>query len=243
MMWLDDLRSDVRYAARTLLKNPGFTSVAVLTLALGIGASTAIFSLINTLMLRTLPVRNPEQLVELLFKFPGDPRLNSYSLSNYEYFRDENHVFSDLIGVANARFQVSGGQLAPEVVDGGFVVANFFSVLGVQPAIGRLITPEDASSAVVSWSYWQTRFNGDAAVLGQQLVVDGAPVTIVGVAAREFFGLQLGAHPDLWLPAAMEPQMRRPSAPGSRSGLALVARLKPGVSIAQANADMRVLDR
>src|SRR5438128_7258392 len=105
MMWLDDLRSDVRYAARALRNNPGFTSVALLTLALGIGATTAIFSLINTLMLRTLPVRNPEQLVELLFKYPGDPRLNSYGVKDYEYFRDGNHVFSDLIGLANARFQ------------------------------------------------------------------------------------------------------------------------------------------
>src|SRR5882724_178630 len=106
MRWLDDLRSDIRYAMRTLVKNPGFTTVAVVTLALGIGATTAIFSLINTLMLRTLPVREPEQLVELLFKYPGDPRVNSYSLKDYEYVRDQNHVFSDVIGVSRSRFHI-----------------------------------------------------------------------------------------------------------------------------------------
>jgi len=243
MMWLDDLRSDVRYAARALRKDPGFTGVAVLTLALGIGATTAIFSLINTLMLRTLPVRNAEQLVELLFKYPGDPRLNSYGPKDYEYFRDENHVFSDLIGVAPARFQVSGERFAPEIVEGSFVVPTFFEVLGVRTAIGRVIAPNDESSAVISWSYWQSRFSGDPAVLGTSLIVDGAPATVIGVTARAFSGLQLGAPTDVWLPLAMEPATRRASGPGSRSGLALVARLKPGVPLARATAEMRILDK
>jgi len=99
----------------------------------------------------------------------------------------------------------------------------------------------DESSAVISWSCWQSRFNGDPAVLGTSLIVDGAPATIVGVTAPAFSGLQLDARTDIWLPVAMEPMTRRPSAPGNRSGLALVARLKPGVSIEQASADIRVL--
>ena len=243
MTWLDDLQGDIRYATRTLVKNPGFTAVAVLTLALGIGASTAIFSLIDTLMLRSLPVREPGRLVELLFKYPGDPRVNSYGVKDYEYFRDQNHVFSDLMGVANARFQVSGERVAPEIVAGAFVVPTFFDALGVRAALGRLIAPRDESSAVISWSYWQSRFNGNPAALGTSLVVDGAPATIVGVSARGFSGLQLGAPTDIWVPVAMEPRTRRPSAPGSRSGLALVARLKPGVSIERAQAEMRVLDK
>jgi hypothetical protein len=108
MVWLDALGRDVSYAFRTLYKNPSFAAVVVVTLALGIGATTAVFSVINTVVLQSLPVEQPEELVELLFKFPGDPRLNSYSWKHYEHFRDRNRVFSDLIAVAPAQLRVSG---------------------------------------------------------------------------------------------------------------------------------------
>src|ERR1700693_1105444 len=111
-MWgwhsLEPLRQDVRYALRTMRRTPGFTGIVVLSLALGIGANTAIFSLINTLMLRMLPVREPEQLVELLSKYPGEPRGNFFSLASYEHYRDHNHVFSDLIGSSPSRFNLRG---------------------------------------------------------------------------------------------------------------------------------------
>jgi hypothetical protein len=117
MMWLDDLKRDVRFAIRALFRSRGFTAVAVLTLAVGIGANTAIFSLVNTLMLRSLPVRQPEQLVEMVFKYPGDPRLNLSPWKHYERFRDQNHVFSDLMATLPSRFQVTGGgTLEPEVL-------------------------------------------------------------------------------------------------------------------------------
>ena len=233
---------------------PGFTAVAVLSLALGIGANTAIFSLINTLMLRLLPVREPEQLVELLTKYPGQDRWNAFSWQAYQHMRDHNQMFSSLIAASNHNygsfFHVRGEGLEPERVDGEYVVGNFFTVLGVKPAIGRLIGPEDdhmgaspSPVAVVSWPYWKSRFNLDPAILGKRIVVEDVPVTVVGVTAREFIGLQVGARQDLWLPLAMEPMIRRRSYTASARNwwLLLVGRLKPGVSIEQARAEMAVL--
>src|SRR5216684_4293346 len=158
---LDRVWQDTRYALRMMRRTPGFTAVAVLSLALGIGANTAIFSLINTLMLRTLPVQEPEQLVELLQKYPGEPRGNGYfTWPSYEYYRDHNHVFSALIAASGqSRFIVRGEGLEPESLNGEYVAGNFFPVLGVKPAIGRSIGPQDDSvgtdgsaPAVVSWS-------------------------------------------------------------------------------------------
>ena len=228
---METLWHDVRYALRTMRRTPGFTAVAVLSLALGIGANTAIFSLVNTLMLRLLPVREPGQLVELLNLYPGDPRLNSHSWTSYEHFRDNNHVFSALTGVASSRFFVRAEGLEPETVNGEYVVGDFFPVLGVKPAIGRLIGPEDGPAvAAVSWSYWKTRFDLDPAILGKRILVDDVPVTVIGVTARQFQGLQVLLKPDIWLHVT----------PG-RTSLTLIGRLKPGVSISQAQAEMAVL--
>jgi hypothetical protein len=132
--WLETLRQDVRFAARMLRRSPGFTAVAVLSLALGIGANTGVFSLINTLMLRLLPVRDPASLVELLHQYPGEPRMNGYSWQSYEHFRDHNHVFSGLIGFSPARFDLRGEGLGAQTVDGEYVVGGFFQVLGVKAA-------------------------------------------------------------------------------------------------------------
>jgi hypothetical protein len=176
----ETLWQDVRYALRMMRRSPGFTAVAVLSLALGTGANTAIFSLINPLMLRQLPVRDPEQLVELLTKYPADPRMNFFSWRYYEHYRDRARAFSDLIGVSPSRFQVTGEGLDAEAVEGEYVVGNFFPALGVQPAVGRLIGPHDdqvgtgdPAVAVVSWSYWQNRFNLDPSILGKRINLDG----------------------------------------------------------------------
>jgi putative ABC transport system permease protein len=236
---LDQLWQDVRYALRMMGRNPTFTAVAVLSLALGIGANTAIFSLINTLMLRMLPVQEPKQLVELLIKYPGEPRGSYFDQQSYEHHRDYNHVFSGLIADASSRFSVRGAGGEPETLDGEFVSGNLFPVLGVKPAIGRLIGPEDDRVAVVSWSYWRNRFNLDPAIVGQRIIVEDAPVTIVGVTPREFFGLQAGFKPEVWLPLAMEQVIHRTGRGGG--GRRLMGRLKPGVSIEQARAEMSVL--
>jgi len=249
---LDELTGDLRYAVRQLRRSPAFTAVAVLSLALGIGANTAIFTLINALMLRTLPVREPQQLVELLSRYPGEPRVNGFSWKYYEHFRDRNHVFSDLAAVVSpSRFQVTPEGFDPEVVEGEYVTGNFFPMLAVPPAAGRLIGPEDdqmsagrPAVAVVSWSFWQNRFNLDPAILGKRLVVEGVPATVIGVTPREFFGLQVGAMPDVWVPVAMEPMIQRPSRRADGTlGLKLMGRLKPETSIEQVRAEMIVLDR
>ena len=247
--WLETLLQDIRYGLRAMRRNPGFTLVTVLTLGLGIGANTAIFSLIDALMLRMLPVRNPGQLVELLHRYPGEPRMNGFSRQSYEHFRDHNHVFSGLIGDMPSHFQVRGEGLEAETVDGEYVAGDFFPVLGVKPAIGRLIGPQDdqigavgSAVAVVSWSYWKSRFNQDPGILGKQITVENVPLTVVGVTRREFVGLTPWSRPDVWVPLAMEPVIDHPTrlAPG-HMGLALIGRLRPGVSIEQARAEMSVL--
>jgi putative ABC transport system permease protein len=246
---LERVGQDVRYALRGMRRSPGFTAVAVMSLALGIGANTAIFSLINTLMLRLLPVERPRQLVEFLNQYPGDPAGNYFSLQSYEYFRDRNHVFSGITGLHPSRLNVRGEGLEPEMVSCESAIGNLFQVLGLKPAIGRLFGPGDdriggpsSAIAVVSWPYWKSRFNLDPAILGKRLVVEDVPVTVVGVTPREFDGLQLGFRPDVWVTSAVESIIH----PAIRTGLGtlqLVARLKPRVSIEQARAEMAVLFR
>ena len=241
---------DLRFAIRLLAKERWFTTVAVVSLALGIGANTAIFSLINTLMLRPLPVREPQQLVQFLSVYPGDPRMNGFPYVHYERMRDANTVFSDVIGAAPARVSVSREGPDAQSVSGWYVTGNFFSGLGVEPALGRMLRAQDdrigsdAAVAVLSWSYWSSRLAADPAIVGRQIAINDVPVTVVGVAARRFTGIEVGTRADLWLPTAFETMIAQPSQRQSgRMFLAVMARLKPGVSIEQATAEMRVLDR
>src|SRR5215467_5301810 len=224
-----------------LRKSPGFSAVAVLTLALGIGASTAIFSLINGLILRTLPVKDPRQLVELLAHAPGDPEpgFNEFSWDAYRIMRDGDHVLSDLFIGSTMNFgPVRVDNLQPQTVFVGSVGGNFFQALGVQAAAGRLIGPDDvhvgyhAPVAVVSWSFWKSRFNLDPGIVGKKIVVgDDAPLTIIGVTHRGFYGLSEQSKQDIWWPISLDPSQ----------GFPLLARLKPGVSVGQARAEMAVL--
>ena len=238
-MWnaLADFWLDIRYATRTLRRSPGFAAVALLSLSLGIGANTAIFSLINTLTLRMLPVPEPRQLVEFLVLYPGDPPLNVFSWQSYEYFRDHNPVFSGITAVWPSRLPVRGEGLEPETVVVEAVAGNFFNVLGVKPAIGRLISAEDSAVAVVSWSCWKNQFNLDPAVLGKRILVQDKPLTVVGVAPRAFSGLQVGVRPAIWVSMDVE----QPAQAGRP--MQLIARMRPGVSIEQARAAMAVLFR
>ena len=258
--WLEALWQDVRYALRGMRRAPGFTAVVVVSLALGIGANTAIFSLIDAVMLRMLPVHEPGRLVELLHRFPGEPHFNGFSWQSYRYFLDSNRTLSGLIGTARASnpsyppgswFRVRTGGPEPERVDGVYVTGNYFHVLGVKSALGRLIGPEDdhvdepAHVAIVSWPFWKNRFNLDRAILGRQIVVDDVPVTIVGVAAREFTGCHIESRQDIWLPLALQ-TIAQPGNNYSRlrgGDLTLVGRLKPDVSLEQARAEMMVLYR
>jgi predicted permease len=239
---LESIVADVRYAARMLRKSPGFTTVAVLTLALGIGANTAIFTLANGLMLRTLPVRDPGHLVELLHQAPGEPAFNGFSWDAYQIMRNGNHVFSDLfVGSSMNFFPVRGDRLQPQTVFGGSVGPNFFQGLGVRPAAGRLIGPEDvhmgshAPAAVISWSFWKSRFDLDPGIIGKKILVgDDPPLTIIGVTQRGFYGLSDEAPQDIWWPTSLGPSQ-------GWGSLGLLARLEPGVSIQQAQAEIAAL--
>jgi hypothetical protein len=226
---------DLRFAIRVLARDRWFTVVAVLSLALGIGANTAIFSLINTLMLRPLPVRAPHELVQFMSVYPGDPRMNGFAYMHYERMRDANTVFSDVIGGAPARLSLSREGSAPLPVSAWYVTGNFFPALGVEPALGRLLRGQDdrigndAAVAVLSWSYWSSRFASDPAIVGRQITINNVPVTVVGVAAKRFTGIEVATRADLWLPTAVETMIEQPSQRQSgRMFLAVMARLKPG---------------
>ena len=230
------LRKDIHYALRLMRRSPGFTAVAVLSLALGIGANTAIFSLFYTVMLRQLPVARPEQLVEFLWKDPVQPRDDGpRKWEDYEHFRDHNHVFSDMTGVNFdnlAEVRTEGGEPETLILEG--IAGNYFQVLGLKPAIGRLTGPEDvpatgdADVVVVSWSWWNSHFHRDPAVLGKRIWYQDAPKTIVGVAPRTYTGLRVGNRADIWLPY-------------QKGGVRILGRLKPGVTLEQAQAEMNVL--
>jgi predicted permease len=230
------LSTDLRYALRLMRRNPGFTVVAVLSLALGIGANTAIFSLFYTLLLRQLPVAHPEQLVEFLYKDPGRPRDDGYrGWDEYENIRDHNHVFSALTGMTFdnlARVSIEGSD--PETLIAENVLGNYFQVLGLKPALGRLTTPQDvpasgdAGVVVVSWDYWNRWFHRDPAILGKRILVNGNPEVIVGVAPRTYTGPRVGNRTDVWEPY-------------QKDAVRMLARLKPGVTLRQAEAETNVL--
>lgn len=232
--------TDIRHGLRMMARSPGFTAIAIVSLALGIGANTAIFSLIHTVLLRPLPVRQPEQLVEFLHSLASEPqhRGNGYVWRKYEHIRDTNQSFTGVTALAMARYFVRVPGEEPETLDGGYVADNFFHLLGVKAAIGT------TAGAVVSWRYWNTRFHGDEGIVGRQLYVEDVPVTIAGVAPPEFTGVQVGVLPDLWLPVAMEGLIHHPGQIGAgRMQVAILARLKPGVSKETALAEMKVLDQ
>jgi predicted permease len=245
------LLQDVRYAVRMLAKSPGFTLVAILTLALGIGANAAIFSVTDQVLLRLLPVQKPEELVVL--RSPGpQPGSNwsdgdvatAFSYPMYKDLRDRNPVFSGLL----ARFAVQAsvsGQGQTELANGELVSGNYFEVLGVRPALGRVLTSQDETApganpeAVLSYGYWERHFGRDPGILNKQLVVNGVSITVVGVAAPGFFGVQVGQTPDIFIPVTMKAQMT-PNWDGLADRkdhwLAILGRLKPGMSRARAEA-------
>ena len=244
LRWLEDLIQDLRYGVRTLRRAPVFTAVTIATLTLAIGANTAAFSLVDPLLFRDLPVRDPGSLVQFTWRYPGDPPLNMFSLENYAQYRDRNTVFSDMVGLAPLRTESSAGS---EPIGAWVVTGNFFHALGVRPALGRVLDVSDDAPggpplAVVSWRYWQAHFNGEARALGGIIEINDrrlpGPVhaTVVGVAEPEFSGVTASMRSDVWVSLGAIPTAMR-----SRGGVALMARLKPGASIAQARAEMRVL--
>ena len=249
------LMQDVRYGLRMLAKSPGFTFIAILTLALGIGANTAIFSLLNQVLLRRLPVRNPGELVVLKSPGPKHGRVWSdgddseiFSYPVYKGLAKNTAVFDGML----ARFQFDASIANHGETDRGsgeLVTGNYFEVLGVRPALGRVLSPadDDVQGAhpvlVLSHAYWMRHFGGDTGALNQTILVNNTEMTIVGVAQAGFSGIQVGQTPDIFVPMTMKGQMT-PIHNGlddwNDSFLAVFARRKPGVSIEQAQAGINV---
>jgi putative ABC transport system permease protein len=253
---IETLVQDLRYGLRMLLKNRGFTAVAVLTLALGIGANTAIFSLINVVMLRMLPVREPERLA-LFAEVDTRGTWESFSYPLYERFLAHQGSFTGICAATSEgrmRMTVSapGGGSATEPARTEKVSGNFFSVLGVNAVLGRTLTPADDRPGdpqpvvVISHGFWQRRFGRETAVVGKNILLNDVTFTIVGVAPPGFFGFEVGSSPDVWLPLQMHPQVSTGpfktalKEPGF-GWLQLMGRLQPGASLEAARAEMDVV--
>ncbi len=230
------LFQDLRYAFRTLIKRPGFAAVAILTLALGIGANTAVFSVVEGVLLRPLPVRDPDALV-LVWEHNirrGNTH-NVVSPANYMAWRDRNRSFESIAAFVSWGTNLTGDG-EPERVQGGQVTADFFATLGVWPRLGRGFTetegkPDAPRAAVLADGFWKRRFGGDASAVGRVVTLDGQPTTIVGVMAP---GFSLPPGVDLWITARIDERWRTS---GGRY-LVTVARLRPGVAVAAARAEM-----
>src|SRR5580692_6217006 len=250
--WLRDFLYDLRFSARSLLRSPGFTGAVLLSLALGIGATTAIYSLVDQVILHALPVREPGRLV--LVDWNGDDlitgAIGSFNLMPYPICRDLQQQTRFLDGVlCRAEIQVNltaGGD--PRPVAAEIVSGSYFPVLGVGPALGRVIEPEDDAApgaspvVVLSFDFWQAQFGAAADIVGRKILIGNRPMTVIGVAAAGFRGVDVGAVPAIWIPASMyadanlgtdEDLLNSPT-----RWLQILARLRPGVSAGQAQAGL-----
>jgi predicted permease len=240
--WLRDAADDARYGMRMLLKNPGFTAVAVLTLALGIGANTAIFNFVNAVILRELPIRDANELVFPRVMSPEESG-DDFSYTEFETIRDHSRSFSGVFAFDTTRFLASiDGQT--DFVWGQCVSANFFSVLGVNPILGREFTVREDQAGqqptiVISHDYWRRKFALDPNVLGKNIVLKKIDFRVVGVAPRSFRGIELGDSVDIWMTMANWPQVRL----SDHLTVGIMGRLKPEITREQAAAELGILDR
>jgi putative ABC transport system permease protein len=239
---MDKLWQDLRFSLRTLLKRPGFTVVAMLTLGLGIGANTAIFTVVNGVLLRPLPYPEPDRLVQV---HDIDARQNisesNVSPANFADWRDQNRVFESIAAYRTSGFDLTAAD-PPERLPGAAVSASFFSVLGVKPALGRTFSAEEDQPAgahliVISHALWQRRFGGEANIIGRTLLLNSGQCTVIGVMPPEF---KFPEQAQLWAPIAFS--LAELSQRGSHYNWA-IARLKPGIPLDQAQADMNAIAR
>ena len=241
--WLESIGRDVQYAFRVLRRQPGFTAVAVLSLALGIGANAAIFSLIDALLWRDLPVSNPGRLVKL-----GECCSSHFTFRRFQ--ENSSEVLSGVLatsGVLTRDIDTGGGAEAGQV---DLVSGNYFSELGVPPALGRTLSPDDdrrsapAHAAVLSYRYWQRAYGGARDAIGRGIRIQKIPFTIVGVAPREFFGLRVGEGADVWIPLSLQPAVfpgRNWLDSPNDNFLDLFGRLKSGIRVSQASTALSPL--
>ncbi len=242
--------TDVRYGARLLLRNPGFAAIAILSLALGIGANTAIFSIVQQLLASPFPVEQPQQLVSLFTTDRKNPGNLPMSHLNFKDVRSQNAAFTDVAAATFTQVNYLGAGGASEQLAAQVVTGNYFDVLGAKPALGRTFradedaAPRSGPVAVVSYGFWERRLGKDPAIIGKTLSLNRQPFTIVGVAGQGFNGTLIFGSPDLWVPMSMHDVVQ----PGftwyeQRRGLFLLpfARLKPGVTLGQAQANLRTV--
>ena len=259
---METLLKDLRYGVRGLLKRRGFAAIAVLTLALGIGANTAIFTLVNAVMLKSLPVEKPEELVLFsdatgegtsLQDSPTTGKWTLFSYGSYEYFRDHDQSFEEIAALRSGTSRLSVRQVDSQAsaaarASGQLVTGNYFSMLRVRAARGRVLTKDDDKAnaqpaAVISHRYWETELNSDPGVVGKSVIINGTNFTVVGVTPREFFGERVRRPPDFWMPLAFQPQIElRQSFLTNKEAywLMVMGRLKPGVSMDQAQAGVNL---
>lgn len=248
-----DIIYDLRYALRMLRKKPGFTLVAVLTLALGIGANAAIFSLTDAVLLQSLPVKAPQRLIAILSYEPNSGDVdNSFSYPMYQDLRDRNTVLSGVVARGGAQMSISYEGRNDRVV-GELVSGNYFEVLGVRAWAGRLFTQDDDRTpgahpvAVLSFGFWERRFGKDASIVGKTILVNEQPLTVIGVSPPGFYGLDLSSNADVRVPLMMTPIFN--PVPKTRltrrnhQWLSLMARRKDDVTLAQAQASLEILYR
>lgn len=236
--FLDEMMQDFRYGQRVLRKSPGFAFVAVLTLALGIGATTAIFSVVNAVLLRPLSIKDPSHVVLLQEQWKGSP--GDVSVGNFKDIKEQSSSYVQVSCSNNASFNLETQDI-PERVDGEAATFNYFATFGVQPIVGRVFAadedrPGQAPVVVISERFWRTRLHGDPSIVGKPIRVNGLPTTVVGVMPKSFDPLL--SNSDLWVPAAFAPAQL---ADHDNHYLNVMARLKSGVAIAQAQSELELI--
>ncbi|MGB0036057.1 MAG: ABC transporter permease [Candidatus Acidiferrales bacterium] len=248
--WLDIFFQDLRYGARMLRRSPGFAVVAVLTLALGIGVNTSIFSFIDALLFQPLAVKSPEQIVNV---YSSDAKENDFHFAPMSYpdmkdFRDHSRSFSALMGYAETGLAIQTAEDS-ELVLGEVVTENYFSALGVNPLLGRMFDPSshhaagDDPEAVLGYSLWQRKFGADPQIVGKTLLINGSSIAIIGIAPKEFRGVFRGISPDIWVPISMDSALHlgNPIEDRGSQWMWAMGRLKPGVSVMQARTELDTL--
>jgi len=249
---METLIKDIRYGIRSLVKRPGFTAIAIITLALGIGANTAVFSIVNAMLFRPRPVAEPERLLELYVGHSQQP-YQSIAYQDFLIFRDQPDVLSGLAAYHLEQFKLGGAEDV-EQIWGEVVSGNYFELLGVRAIKGRTFLPQEDQNpgthpvAVISHGLWQRRFNSDPAVIGKTITLNHQQLTVIGIAPVEYTGMLRGLAIEVWVPTMMMPQLTpRPGLAmlNSRgnSWLFAVGRLKPGVTLAQARARFDLVTR
>src|SRR5262245_567077 len=242
-MRLWSMLNDLRYAVRSLGRSPAFTTISVLCLALGTGANTAVFSLLDAALIRTLPVPEPERL-SIVEAIAGPGRGgSSFSYPVFRHLRDQGSAVADLFAYARADVSLSAESVT-DAPDGLSVSGNYFAALGVQPALGRTFSSPDEAVIVLSHRYWRARFQSNPAIVGQRITLNGLPFTVAGVLPRGFYGTEIGRSPDVFVPLTLRDRLV-PGAPGlmqpNRFWLRVMARLKPGVTGQQVSGQLQAL--